>query len=90
MIYEPKYNTSIKKQNFVNVENHVYSQKLFRYELRLQETLGTISRSGGGAMCPPPTLICNSYDPPFLGLNNLYCVKYQARKWIKRHLDRFN
>jgi hypothetical protein len=33
-------------QDFVNVENHAYWQKLFRYELRLQETLGTISRSG--------------------------------------------
>jgi hypothetical protein len=29
-----------------NVENHAYWQKLFRYELRLQETPGTISRSG--------------------------------------------
>ena len=30
-----------------NVENHALWQKLFRYELRLQETTGTISRSGG-------------------------------------------
>ena len=30
---------------FVNVENHAYWQKLFRYKLRLQETHGTISRS---------------------------------------------
>ena len=26
-------------QDFVNVENHAYWQKLFRYELRLQETI---------------------------------------------------
>ena len=31
---------------FANVKNHAYWQKLFRYELRLQEPLGTISRSG--------------------------------------------
>ena len=35
-------------QDFVNVENHAYWQKLFRYELRLQETLETISRSVTG------------------------------------------
>ena len=38
---------------FMNVENHAYWQKLFRYKHRLQETPGTISRSGelggGGA-----------------------------------------
>ena len=32
-------------QDFVNVENHAYWQKLFKYELLLQETPGTISRS---------------------------------------------
>ena len=31
-------------QDFVNIENHAYWQKLFSYELRLQETPGTISR----------------------------------------------
>ena len=31
--------------DFVNVENPAYWQKLFRHELRLQETPGTISRS---------------------------------------------
>jgi hypothetical protein len=58
-LYIPNYNTSMKKlchihtyifpvifQDFVNVENHAYWQKLFRYEVRLQETPGTISRSG--------------------------------------------
>ena len=58
-LYVPKYNPYTKKlshfqtkfshieicQHFVNVKNHAYWHKLFRYELRLQETPGTISRS---------------------------------------------
>ena len=37
---------------FVNVEKHAHWQKYLSYELRLQETLGTISRSGTDSVPP--------------------------------------
>ena len=52
-------------QDFFNVENNAYWQKLFRYELRLQETPGnhfqvcpTLCQS------PPSPILCQSTSPP--------------------------
>ena len=45
MSYSYIYICPVIFKDFLNVKNQVYWQKLFRYELRLQETPGTISRS---------------------------------------------
>ena len=62
---------------FGQCQNHAYWQKLFRYELRLQETPGTISRSAN-ILEPPLTL---PFCFPISQLSNLpspyYILKSQ-------------